>query len=265
MSKIAPLLALVLVVIYILGFVIVNGHLWKFGYATYELVRGRYLAAGLSYILIITMLISPILTSLALKGSQLSFASKWPIKKRTCFFLISLVLAIAYSFGVVVLRFKFTGSGGQDFLCLTGNVAGRISIIDLLLYLTIILISFLFKGKDISRWRSHTARIIFAMLLTITSLICYSVGVYHVIPAVLGGGQPLQAQMYLDSSFMDENPSLQNTTKKNDNADSIDVEVIFEDQHGFLVRYIIGNKKHVQLIKRDYVRMVVYQKKPLKL
>src|SRR4030067_3342055 len=51
LRDLAPHFGAVFVIIYILGFVIVNAHLSTFGYVTYELLRGRYLGAGLYFTL----------------------------------------------------------------------------------------------------------------------------------------------------------------------------------------------------------------------
>jgi hypothetical protein len=265
---IIPLFGMVLAITYLLGFVIVNLYLSKFGYATYELLRGRYLGAGMLYIFFSIVMFLPTGVSIGI-GYMEGYEQGYEQSK------LGVRMSINRFRRKSVIRMIGVGTSVIFIMAFSAKYILNIEPIKLssLIWwiVDIVLISAMFvclsdllshyvpwmlplkQGKSTVVLSSQV--VIIALIATIR---IFAMEIYPIVGASAGGGKPIKAQVSLDSVSPIEisSDSLGAVNKRNPILDSVDI--IFEDMNGLLVRYKLEGKEQVVLLKRDDVHWIRY-------
>ncbi len=228
LKKYTELLPIFVPVIYILGFIVISGHLSKFGFNDYNLINFTYLKAGILVLVFISVVFISMKFSFSKTTMTDDLTKSWPslilgisnilfITLITTPFLIDLNDLQSYnrlaSISVIILTFIYLGF--RIFLIgkTPKNNIGFLIIVLPSIFLLIIVFSILSYHYDIVKFLlifNFTLTIIFFLALgdigdktygsrimtdsIILLAVCFFFGkyLYFNIPSKLGGGQPYE-------------------------------------------------------------------------
>jgi hypothetical protein len=170
------------VVVYAIGFLVVNSHYSKFGITNYQLAQTRYIGAGLSYLFIHVIIAAMLAVTVYVLGRGTG-----PVWVLAFFFVWGLLAAVVYILGKSLAASIVVGVNA-GVMALIGY-----SIWSLWAGLPHAWYHSLLSSKTLSRSALNSFLIAGSIILFFASALSWGRSFWPVTSATLGGGRPTEA------------------------------------------------------------------------
>lgn len=286
------ILAVSVVALYGLGFIVVNSYLHQYGIASFELLKARYLAAGLNWLfltslLILSLVAAGVVATRVFRRYQKRFQRRpgqiegvvgrirddelRDILSKVLLFLIRDLPAGVMSLLVFALICVLLLMGFEVMFILLFRVY-RFFVFDPFLIIVAgglgaSLILFEVIRKERQRWSMFHAYSM-AYLIPVTvglwlgSVVYFGAHIYPTWPAKLGGGQPVRAELILSKHGQQSPGVLPVDTLRSRGTFAVTRELRIIDQTARTYVLLISNSERdsVVEIRKDLVDQVVYHR-----
>lgn len=238
-------LAVVVAVFYGAGFLVVNTYLGSYGVRDLEPLRARYIAAGLSFVLLASL---AAFVGIRIFDSLMRFERS---ERRLLRFLTVTALPAAYVAVTLTLLFVLSAlrASGVRVGEWSWTYAANVGTFGMLAVVSVLVIRK--RRHDWHTWLGG-AIALSSLTLVVLALVTYATAVYPSIPNWLGGGNPDTVELVLEDPARDCTPCGVGTVKLIDD-DNSRIVVLIENADGSLRAVEIARSK---------VRAIIHSRTP---